>query len=109
MSDTPPPTKRKRSLARRARRAWRGLAPFARPHRRALIPGMLGAIGVVAARLAFPWPLRGVLELTLHQGGARGATVAKLVPVGADPSLWLTGAFIVIIVVWALSEYVQRL
>jgi len=99
----------KRSLSTRAVFAWRGLAPFARPHRRALAPGILGAFGVVAARLAFPWPLRGVLELTLHQGGGRGASVAQLVPAGGDASLWLTGSFVVIIVVWALAEYIQRL
>lgn len=104
-----PDVKSKRSLHERTLIAWRGLAPFARPHRRALVPGILGACGVVAARLAFPWPLRGVLELTLHQGGTRGATVAKLVPSGADPTLWLTASFVVIVVVWALSEYVQRL
>lgn len=101
--------KHKRPLRKRAVIAWRALAPFARPHRGALVPGVFGAIGVVAARLAFPWPLRGVLELTLHQGGSRGATVSKLVPAGADASLWLTGSFVVIIVVWALSEYIQRL
>jgi len=98
-----------RPLRRRAVVAWRGLAPFARPHRGALVPGMLGALGVVVARLAFPWPLRGVLELTLNDGGLRGASVTKLVPAGADPDLWLAGSFVAIIVVWAVSEYVQRL
>jgi ATP-binding cassette subfamily B protein len=103
------PDKPKRPLRRRAVVAWRGIAPFARPHRGALVPGLLGAIGIVAARLAFPWPLRGVLELSLGNGGARGATVSKLVPANADPAWWLTFSFVVIIVVWALSEYVQRL
>lgn len=101
--------KPKRPLRRRAVVAWRGIAPFARPHRRALVPGMLGALGVVAARLAFPWPLRGVLELTLHDGGQRGASVSRLVPAGADPAFWLILGFVVIIAVWALAEYVQRL
>jgi ABC-type multidrug transport system fused ATPase/permease subunit len=104
-----PAAKPKRPLRRRAVIAWRGIAPFARPHRGALVPGLLGALGIVAARLAFPWPLRGVLELTLHNGGARGAAVSGLVPAGADPALWLTGSFVVIIAVWALAEYVQRL
>ncbi|MEA2149813.1 MAG: hypothetical protein QOD69_1643, partial [Solirubrobacteraceae bacterium] len=101
--------KPKRPLRRRAVVAWRGLAPFARPHRGALVPGILGALGVVAARLAFPWPLRGVLELTLHDGGTRGASVTQLVPAGADQAFWLIFAFVVIIGVWALAEYVQRL
>jgi ABC-type multidrug transport system fused ATPase/permease subunit len=104
-----PAAKPKRPLRRRIIVAWRGIAPFARPHRRALVPGLIGAVGIVAARLAFPWPLRGVLELTLHDGGVRGASVTKLVPTGADATLWLTGSFVVIIAVWALSEYVQRL
>ena len=101
--------KPKRPLRRRAVIAWRGIAPFARPHRGALVPGLLGALGIVAARLAVPWPLRGVLELTLHDGGTRGAAVSGLVPAGADPVLWLTASFVVIIAIWALAEYVQRL
>jgi ATP-binding cassette subfamily B protein len=104
-----PAAKPKRPLRTRAVIAWRGIAPFAHPHRRALVPGLLGAIGIVAARLAFPWPLRGVLELSLHSGGTRGASVTKLVPAGADPTFWLVFSFVVIIVVWALAEYVQRL
>jgi ABC-type multidrug transport system fused ATPase/permease subunit len=101
--------KPKRPLRRRAVIAWRGIAPFARPHRGALVPGLLGALGIVAARLAVPWPLRGVLELTLHDGGTRGAAVSGLVPAGADPVLWLTASFVAIIAIWALAEYVQRL
>jgi ATP-binding cassette subfamily B protein len=101
--------KPKRPLRQRAVVAWRGLAPFARPHRGALVPGILGALGVVAARLAFPWPLRGVLELTIHDGGERGAEVTKLVPAGGNATTWLISAFVVIIAVWALAEYVQRL
>ncbi len=106
---SPGAAKPKRPLRRRAVVAWRVLAPFARPHRRALVPGLLGALGVVAARLAFPWPLRGVLELTLHDGGTRGASVTSLVPAGTDPQLWLIAGFVAIIGVWALAEYVQRL
>jgi ATP-binding cassette subfamily B protein len=101
--------KPKRPLRKRAVVAWRGVAPFAHPHRRALVPGLLGALFVVAARLAFPWPLRGVLELTLHDGGTRGASVTKLLPAGVDQTFWLVFSFVVIIVVWALAEYVQRL
>lgn len=102
------PGKPKRPLRRRAVAAWRGIAPFARPHRGALVPGLLGALGVVVARLAFPWPLRGVLELTLHSGGARGASVTQLVP-ARHQSAWLIGAFVAIIALWAVAEYVQRL
>jgi hypothetical protein len=37
-----------------------------------------------------------VLELSLHDGGTRGAAVTKLVPAGGDPTFWLIAAFLAI-------------
>lgn len=96
--------------ARRARKAYRTLAPYGRPYRRRLIEGSLATLLLVACRLAFPWPLRGLMEIVFHQGvRGRGATVAALVPHTGDPMWWLVGSFVVIILLWGVSESIQRL
>jgi len=99
-----------RTTVRRARSASRVLLPYGRPYRRHLIEGALAAIVLVAARLAFPWPLRGLMEIVFHQNTTgRGATVLALVPRVGDPTLWLVGAFAVIILIWGVAESLQRL
>lgn len=98
-----------RQMVRRARSAARVLAPFGRPYRRSLIGGSLWAFGVVACRLAFPWPLRGVMETVFAHRGGRGAAVVTLVPAGGDPVVWLTASFVAIILLWGLAEHLQRL
>jgi ABC-type multidrug transport system fused ATPase/permease subunit len=97
--------------ARRARKAYRTLVPYGRPYRRRLIEGSLATLLLVACRLAFPWPLRGLMEIVFHQGSVRGrgATVAGLVPHTGDPMWWLVGSFVVIILLWGVSESIQRL
>ncbi len=40
-----------------------------RPHHRALAVGLLATVGVVAMRLALPWPLRGIVEHVFPMGG----------------------------------------
>jgi ATP-binding cassette subfamily B protein len=96
--------------AQRARKTYRRLAPYGRPYRRRLIEGALATLLLVACRLAFPWPLRGLMEIVFHRGVAgRGATVAGLVPRIGDPVWWLVGSFVVIILLWGLSESLQRL
>ncbi len=95
---------------RRARRTYGTLAPYGRPYRRRLIEGTLATLLLVACRLAFPWPLRGLMEIVFHKGSrGRGATVAALVPHTGDPVWWLTGSFVVIILLWGVSESLQRL
>src|SRR5206468_10934788 len=63
---------------------------------------------LVAARLSFPWPLRGLLELVFHNNNT-GQGVVGLVPKVGDPAVWLIGAFVVIILVWGVAESLQRL
>jgi ABC-type multidrug transport system fused ATPase/permease subunit len=95
---------------RQTRSAVRFLAPYARPHRRHLISGGLFTLVLVAARLAFPWPLRGLMEIVFHRDAPGRATgVVDLVPQLGDPELWLIGAFVVIILVWGVAESFQRL
>jgi ATP-binding cassette, subfamily B, bacterial len=82
------------------------LGPFARRHRKWLIRGTLGTFVVVACRLAFPWPLRGILELAFSQ---KESTVASLTPSAGNPEFWLGGAFILIVLCQGLAELIQRL
>ena len=102
-----------RDNVRRSRRAYQGLAPFARPYRRYLLEGAGATLLLVAARLAFPWPLRGLMDIVLRTGRGgnvgRGAVAARWVPHNVDPLWWFVGWFVVIIVVWGASEARQRL
>jgi ATP-binding cassette, subfamily B, bacterial len=95
------------TLLKRIRYVIRRLGPYAHPHRRWLLFGSIGTLFVVACRLAFPWPLRGVLELAFAEQGSTG--VADMVPASGDPALWLGGAFILIVLIQGLAELVQRL
>ena len=95
-----------RKIAGRIRYVVRRFGPYARPHRRWLLFGSIGTLFVVACRLAFPWPLRGVLELAFDQPGSTG--VADMAPGAGDPALWLGGAFVAIVVIQGLAELVQR-
>jgi ABC-type multidrug transport system fused ATPase/permease subunit len=98
------------TTVRRARNAYTALAPFGRPHRRHLVTGALATLVLVACRLAFPWPLRGLMEIVFHGGNhGNGAAVAALVPRAGDPVWWLVGSFVAIILLWGLSESLQRL
>ena len=95
---------------RQSRSAYRFLAPYGRPHRSHLVQGGLLTLVLVAARLAFPWPLRGLMEIVFQNGAPGRATgVVDMVPSAGDPELWLIGAFVVIILVWGVSESFQRL
>lgn len=95
---------------RRARTARNSLRPYGRPYRRHLLRGALATVALVAARLAFPWPLRGLLEIVVQPtSSGRGQTVADLVPSSGDPVHWLVGAFAAIIMIWAIAEHLQRM
>lgn len=96
-----------RSFGARLRRVVRRLRPHIHRHRRLLVRGSIGTLFVVACRLAFPWPLRGILEEAFGTG-AQGGVVA-LVPSAGDPVVWLTGAFLLIVVGQGLAELLQRL
>jgi ABC-type multidrug transport system fused ATPase/permease subunit len=99
-------TLKKRSLSSRVRYVRARLGPFGREHRRWLITGTIGTLVVVACRLAFPWPLRGVLELAFSQ---KESGVVGFVPSSGDPAVWLGAIFIAIVLCQGLAELVQRL
>jgi len=78
---------------------WR----FAAPHRAWLALGALGSVGVVAARLAIPWPLRWVIDLA--SGPAPHAAGAG----SSDEALAMSAlAYLGLAVVLGTSELVQR-
>jgi len=81
------------------------LSPSIQRHRRYLVTGSIGTLFVVACRLAYPWPLRGVLEEAFNtkKGG-----VSALVPDSGDPVVWLVGVFLIIVIIQGLAELVQR-
>ncbi|MEP6817628.1 MAG: ABC transporter transmembrane domain-containing protein [Marmoricola sp.] len=98
------------TTVRRARTAFRILLPYGRPYRHHLAFGGLATLVLVGARLAFPWPLRGLMEIVFHQNlTGRGGTVLRLVPKAGDPVIWLISSFAVIILIWGVSESLQRL
>ena len=104
--------KQLRKTLRRTRAAYRVLAPYGAPHRQYLLRGAVATFFLVAARLAFPWPLRGLMEIVFHQnqnGTGRAQEVVNLIPKRGDPVVWLIGAFVVIILVWGVAESRQRL
>lgn len=91
----------------RVKSVYRDLGPYGRPHRKWLVRGSLAALGVVLARLAFPWPLRGIMELVLQETGSRSGRIA-LVPSWGDPIWWLAGAFVLVALSQGFAEYAQR-
>jgi ABC-type multidrug transport system fused ATPase/permease subunit len=94
-----------RKTVRSARTTYAVLAPYGRPHRRHLLEGALATLVLVAGRLAIPWPMHGLIEVT----AGSGAAVVGFVPHVGDPVLWLVGGFVAVILLWGISESRQRL
>jgi ABC-type multidrug transport system fused ATPase/permease subunit len=87
--------------------ALRLLLQASRPHRRALLVGSLATVGVVAMRLALPWPLRGVLENVFPgQAGTPGPLAS---PFGMDPIITFCLLYLVFSIGVGSFEWVQRL
>ncbi|HEU5055459.1 MAG TPA: ABC transporter ATP-binding protein [Kofleriaceae bacterium] len=91
-------------------RSFPTLVRFGRPHRRALIVGVLGSAAWVACRLAMPWPLRGVVELVFAESGTtQHGTVLEYLPSSGSPLVWLLVGYVAIIAGLGVAEMVQRL
>ena len=96
-------TTRERWVATRA-----GLGPYVRPHRRQLVVALVASGLVTAAQLALPWPLKGLVELTLTPvpAGAGGSSP----DLGAgSPVWWLAAALVLLGLVLGFAEQWQRL
>lgn len=83
------------------------LAPYGRRHWRWFALGSLAAIAVVAGRLALPWPLRAVADLS--RAGGESNWVLSLVPGTFDPVLAMGGIFFALIFALGLSDLLERL
>jgi ATP-binding cassette, subfamily B, bacterial len=84
----------------------RRLRPEIRRHRRFLLIGTVGSLSVVACRLAYAWPLKGVLDTA--SGTQKHGFVDHLVPSGVDPVFGLIALFLLIAVLQGVGEYFQR-
>lgn len=69
---TPRSRDRRRTLWHRIDVARRGLAPYARPYRRHVWAAVGASLVAVTLNLALPWPLRGIVELTLPESERSG-------------------------------------
>lgn len=85
-----------------------GLGPYARPYRRQLVQALVASLLVVAAQLAFPWPLKGMVELTLVES-ERSQWLSGFLPDAGRPVTWLAAAFVVLGLGFGLAEHWQRL
>ena len=100
---TPAP---ERSFRKRVRLVARRLGPFARLHRRYLALGSAAGVAIVLCRLAFPWPLQGVMDIAFDQGDASG--LLGLVPAGWNAELVLVAAFLLVVIGQGAFEMLQR-
>lgn len=85
-----------------------GLGPFARPHLRQLALAVVASFIVTVVQLAFPWPLKGIVELSLVEG-ERSQWLSDLLPSVGRPVTWLAGALVVLGMGFGLAEHLQRL
>jgi len=81
---------------------------FAAPHRRWLVRGIAGTVGVVVCRFAMPWPMRGLLEAAFPGARHRAAGLVRHLPDRGDPVLWLALGVVAIAVALGVGEMIQR-
>lgn len=95
-----------RKRARNRAEALRLLIRTSRPHRPALVWGLLATIGVVAVRLALPWPLRGVVENVFPP--ADGGSGPWTTGLGSNPVLVFCGLYLLLSLGTGTFEWIQR-
>lgn len=96
-----PPSGRRRS-------PWRDLVPFSRRHRRFFVGGFASAILFIATRLAFPFPLKAIVEHSASPAG-QAPPSPVYVPSWGGPVVWLAAAFVALALLGGLAEHLQRL
>jgi ATP-binding cassette, subfamily B, bacterial len=96
-----------RSRSERLAAVAAGLGPFARPHRRWLVSAAVASVALTAVQLAFPWPLKWLVDLSGPVPAGTGGWAAYL-PAGADPVVWLAAGFALLGMAFGLTEYWQR-
>ncbi len=105
-----PESKEERThLLRKGFAAFRGLLPFARRHSFWFVRGALAAAGVVAVRLALPWPLRGVVDQWAADGGNSIGGISRFLPPQLDFVFVMGLSFLVLIFLLGYLDYRERL
>ncbi len=89
--------------------AIRLLIVMSGPHRGAFLRGILATLGVVAMRLALPWPLRGVVENVFPALEGRPRPLGIPSGLDADPVLLFCGMFLLLAIGAGFFEWVQRI
>jgi ABC-type multidrug transport system fused ATPase/permease subunit len=102
-----PVTRTRRTRSDRLAAIAAGLGPFARPHRRQLVSAAFASVSLTAVQLAFPWPLKWLVDLSRPVPSGTGGWAAHL-PAGADPVVWLAGSFALLGMAFGMAEYWQR-
>ena len=93
-------------FTRRLLHVVRRIRPEIRRHRRMMLVGTVGSLVVVACRLAYALPLKGVLDTA--SGTRKHGFVDSLVPAGVDPVVGLIVVFLFIAAMQGVGEYFQR-
>ena len=82
-----------------------------RPHRGALFLAFLSALGVIAAAVAAPWPIKVVFDYILTPGGMDGSWIATgLAAVSSDATsalAWVCGAILLVAVIDGTFAYTR--
>ncbi len=98
----------KTTMSKASYKAARAILPFARPHRRWMVRGILASVGVVLFRLALPWPLRGIMEIVFPSTADASGAMLKVLPTWGDPVLWFCGTYVLLAIGAGISEMIQR-
>lgn len=95
-------------LFRKCLAVLRGLAPYTRGNWRWFAFGACAAMGVVAARLILPWPLRAVADRWLGENAGGDGWLPGLIPNILDPALAMGMVFFLLIFALGLSDFLER-
>jgi ABC-type multidrug transport system fused ATPase/permease subunit len=90
------------------RTALRLLVAAAARYRGALLFGALATVGVVAMRLALPWPLRGVVENVFPPAAGEGAPIGASLEFPGGPVVAFCVIYFLLAVGTGVFEWVQR-
>ena len=97
------PRKASPGLWQKTGKVYRGIRPFARNNVGPFSVGIVAAVGVVATRLALPWPMRAIAD-HLTSPAAPQVGIA-----GIHPVLLMGITFVVLSLILGFSDFMERL
>ncbi len=101
--------KRASHLSRKGVLSFQGLLPYTRRHRSWFLKGGLAALGLVAARLALPWPLRGVVDQWTVDGAMFRIGILASFPFQEHFVLVMGVSFLFLVFLIGYLDYHERL